>query len=130
MRLKLSFLPLNEMGEWRENKHAVQGFIYAMLKDSEYGLRHDEKRFKFFTFSDIFRDSKGLYTLLISSPDRGFIETIYQNVKDRETIYIGKDEFRLIEVKKFRLKLKRAFQTGSPVVIYKDSTEAEEEREA
>ncbi|AMM54166.1 CRISPR-associated endoribonuclease Cas6 [Pyrococcus kukulkanii] len=125
MRLKVSFLPLNGMTGFRENKHAVQGFIYAMLKDSEYGLRHDEKRFKFFTFSDIFKDSRGFYTLLISSPDKGFINTLYGNLKDRETIYIGKDEFRLVEVKKFRLKLRRAFQTGSPVVIYRDSRKNE-----
>ncbi|AFK21713.1 putative crispr-associated protein cas6 [Pyrococcus sp. ST04] len=86
---------------------------------------HDVPKFKFFTFSDVFRDSRGFYTLLISSPDREFILTLYERLKGKEKIYIGKYELRLIEVKKFSLKLKKAFQTGSPVVLYRDSRKNE-----
>jgi len=111
--------------KFQPNKHAVQGFIYNMLRGTEYEDRHNRRGFKFFTFSDVFRDSKGYYSLLIASPDSGFINALYLSLKDRDHVYIGKDEIKLVEVKKFKLKLKRAFQTGSPVVIYKDSRKNE-----
>ena len=124
MRLKVSFY-LNGELEFRPNKHAVQGFIYNMLKGTEYGERHDDARFKFFTFSDFFRDKKGRPTLIVSSPDKGFIEALHDNLKDRVRVYLGKEELVIAEVKKFRLPLRRRFQTGSPIVLYKDSGENE-----
>ena len=54
MRLKI-ILESNNGPFAQPNKHAVQGFIYNMLKGTEYSERHDEPRFKFFTFSDFFR---------------------------------------------------------------------------
>ncbi|ALV63522.1 CRISPR repeat RNA endoribonuclease Cas6 [Thermococcus sp. 2319x1] len=124
MRLKIS---LNiENGTFsRPNKHAVQGFIYSMLKDSEYGERHDEPRFKFFTFSDFFIDKRGRPTFLVSSPDPDFIRALYSAIRKRETVYIGKEEYGISELKKFRLPLRKAFQTGSPVVLYRNASKNE-----
>ncbi|MDV3103752.1 CRISPR-associated endoribonuclease Cas6 [Thermococcus waiotapuensis] len=124
MRLKISLEPLNRNFE-RPNKHAVQGFIYNMLKDSEYGERHDEPKFKFFTFSDFFTDSSGRPTLLMSSPERGFINTLHSTIRERETVHIGQQELRVVELKKFRLPLRKAFQTGSPIVLYRNAEENE-----
>jgi len=124
MRLKIVFKPEEEFVRFA-NKHAIQGFIYNMLNDSPYGERHDEPHFKFFTFSDIFIDSHGRPTLLVSSPDEKFIEELYSNIHGREEVYIGKYILHVIELRKFSLKLKRKFQTGSPIVLYKDSTKNE-----
>ena len=124
MRLKMT-LESNDGPFDQPNKHAVQGFIYNMLRDTEYGKKHDEPRFKFFTFSDFFRDRKGRPTLLVSSPDRGFIEALYSNIKEREHVYIGKHQLALVEVRKFRMLLRRRFQTGSPIVLYRNTEENE-----
>ena len=125
MRLKISFYPHSENPEVRPNKHAVQGFIYNMLKGSPYEERHDEPRFKFFTFSDFFKDKKGRPTFIVSSPDKGFIDALHDNLKDRVRVYLGKEELLIAEVKKFRLPLRRKFQTGSPIVLYRDSRKNE-----
>ncbi|WP_297499711.1 CRISPR-associated endoribonuclease Cas6 [Thermococcus sp.] len=124
MRLKVAFYPKNGTFE-RSNKHAIQGFIYNMLKGSEYGERHDEPRFKFFTFSDFFLDSMGRPTLLISSPEKGFINTLYGAIKDKERVYIGRHELIVAELKRFKLPLRRVFQTGSPIVLYRNAQENE-----
>ncbi|WP_456394385.1 CRISPR-associated endoribonuclease Cas6 [Thermococcus sp.] len=123
MRLKLSFEVKDGTFE-RPNKHAVQGFIYNMLKETEYGTRHDQSRFKFFTFSDFFREN-GHWTFFISSPDPGFIRTLHSKIVGRKTIYIGKHELKIAGLKRFKLPLRRAFQTGSPVVLYRNAEENE-----
>jgi len=124
MRLKILFTTEGG-GITKPNKHSTQGFIYRMLRGSEYEKRHDEPHFKFFTFSDFFTDSAGRPTLLISSPEKGFINTLYSAIRERETVYIGRNELRVSEVKRFNLPLRKAFQTGSPIVLYKNAGENE-----
>ncbi|ANF21771.1 CRISPR-associated endoribonuclease Cas6 [Thermococcus piezophilus] len=124
MRIKVSFY-FPDGGFSYPNKHAVQGFIYNMLKGTEYGENHDASRFKFFTFSDVFIDSLGRPTFLVSSPDEGFIRALHSSLKDRVRVYIGTQELIIDELKKFRLPLKKRFQTGSPVVLYRDSRKNE-----
>jgi len=102
------------------NKHAIQGFIYNLLQNTPYGEKHDEARFKFFTFSDVFLDSRGRPSLIISSPDREFVETIYYSLRGKEKAYIGKIEVEIVRVRKIKLPLGRSFQTGSPVVLYRN----------
>jgi len=123
MRLKLTFESKN--GFSRPNKHAVQGFIYNMLKGTPYGERHDEPRFKFFTFSDFFMDREGSVNLLISSPDGEFIKALAEKLNEREKVYIGKNELKIAGFKRFRLPLREAFQTGSPVVLYRNADKNE-----
>ncbi|NJE13343.1 CRISPR-associated endoribonuclease Cas6 [Thermococcus sp. LS2] len=129
MRLKLDFVPLEDFPYNDVNKHTIQGFIYSTLMRTEFGDMHDVPRFKFFTFSDIFPPTnfkKGeAKSLIISSPNEKFIEALYSRLKDRERIYLGKHEFYLKSVKKFSLKVKRRFITGSPIVLYKDNKKNE-----
>lgn len=124
MRLKIT-LESHTGAPNQPNKHAVQGFIYNMLRDTGYGGRHDEPRFKFFTFSDFFRDKEGRPTLLVSSPDGGFVEALYSNLKGRNYVYIGKHQLGLVEVRKFRVLLRKRFQRGSPIVLYRNAQENE-----
>ncbi len=124
MRLKIT-LESHTRAPNQPNKHAVQGFIYNMLRDTGYGGRHDEPRFKFFTFSDFFRDKEGRPTLLVSSPDGGFVEALYSNLKGRNYVYIGRHQLGLVEVRKFRVLLRKRFQRGSPIVLYRNAQENE-----
>lgn len=126
MRLRISF---KRGACWEDvlstNKHAVQGFVYNMLKNTPYGKRHDEPKFKFFSFSDIFVDSNGRPSLIVSSPDRKFVKALYSSLKGRSRIHLGKLELEIAEVKAFSLPLRRMFQTGSPVVLYRDKEKNE-----
>ncbi|QDA31342.1 CRISPR-associated endoribonuclease Cas6 [Thermococcus indicus] len=124
MRLKVAFYP-DGNGSIRPNKHAVQGFIYNMLRGTEYGERHSEAKFKFFTFSDFFIDRSGRPTLIVSSPDKDFINALHSSLKDRVSVHLGTEELIIAELKKFKLPPRKHFQTGSPVVIYKNSRENE-----
>lgn len=58
--------------------HKLQGFVYSLLKETEYGTLHDKKGYKFFCFSNIFPigdiKSGDIRNLLISSPDNLFIK--------------------------------------------------------
>jgi len=123
MRLMLSFEAREPF--LKPNKHAVQGFIYNMLKGTPYGERHDEPRFKFFTFSDFFTDREGRVNLLISSPDSEFIKALAEKLNGKEKAYIGKNELKIAGVKRFRLPPREAFQTGSPVVLYHNAEKNE-----
>ncbi len=123
MRLRVSLRPAD--GHGRPNKHAVQGFIYNMLRGTGYGSRHDEPRFKFFTFSDLFFDSKRRLTFIISSPDGRFIDALYSSMREHPRVFMGKEELEVVELKAFKLSPRRAFQTGSPIVIYKNAQRGE-----
>ena len=61
----------------------------------------------------------------MSSPERGFIEALYSNIKGRDHVYIGKHRLELVGVRKFNIPLRRRFQTGSPIVLYRDSEKNE-----
>ncbi len=129
MRLKLDFEPTEDFPYWEINKHTIQGFIYNTLMGTELGEEHDKPKFKFFTYSDIFPPTEFMRgdakSLIISSPNEEFIETLYSRLKERDTIYLGKREFYLKSIKKFNLKVRRKFITGSPVVLYKNNRKNE-----
>lgn len=125
MRLLLTFSPTSEFSYDCIDKHSIQGLIYSLLGDTEYGAYHDLKRFKFFTFSDIFPigdfkpgESKNL---LISSPDERFIRCIENSLKDRNILKFRDCKFEIQEYKPITLKLKNKFISGSPIVLYKDN---------
>jgi CRISPR-associated endoribonuclease Cas6 len=48
-----------------------------------------------------------------------------KTIRGRNHIYIGKHQLALVEIKKFKVPLRRRFQTGSPVVIYRNARENE-----
>ncbi len=102
------------------NKHSIQSLIYRALGDSEYGNRHDLARFKFFTFSDTFRDRKGNIVFIVSSPSDGLINTVHRWFSSQDTIYLD-GAYSIVGTKQFKLRLSNIFQTGSPVMLYRDS---------
>jgi CRISPR-associated endoribonuclease Cas6 len=106
--------------------HKLQGFIYSLLKDTPYSVLHDKKGYKFFCFSNIFpvpEDGKikrgDKKNLLISSPDKLFINFLEEKVKERKEINIGEMQFELNNVKRLNVKLKKNFKiiTATPIII-------------
>lgn len=75
MRLLIKLEGLTDYAYDINYHHKLQGFIYNLLRDTQYCSLHDKKRYKFFSFSNIFppNDSKtgDVKQLLISSPDKG-----------------------------------------------------------
>lgn len=125
MRILLTISPEAEFSYYSIDKHSVQGLIYSLLRGTEYDGIHDIKRFKFFTFSDIFpisdfkpNESKNL---LISSPDEGFIRCIENNLKQRDTLKLGNYAVKIQGYKSINLRLKNRFISASPIVLYKDN---------
>ena len=129
MRLLLKIFPQKYIPFAKINKHAIQGMLYSQLKGTKYENLHTKKGFKFFTFSDIF-PSNDYYprkekSLLISSPDKGLINAWYHSFKKSRYIYLSNEPFLISNVKKFSIPLRPAFETGSPVTLYKENTKNE-----
>ncbi len=103
------------------NKHAIQGFIYRMMRNTEFDSIHDYPYFKYFSFSDDFVDRYGNLSFLISSPSKEFITTLASKIREQESIMIGNQKFSNFKVKVFSSHLSDTFTTGSPIVIYEDS---------
>lgn len=110
--------------------HTFQGFIYGLLRGTDFQFLHDRPRYKFFCFSNlvppthmISQDS--LRTLMISSPDESFIETIQKRLLDLQgsTIRLGSMTFRVAEVESFKPVLtssslqETALTSGTPIVV-------------
>ncbi|MBU5688855.1 MAG: hypothetical protein KQA41_01340, partial [Candidatus Aenigmarchaeota archaeon] len=107
--------------------HKAQGFIYNLLKDTDYGILHDKKDYKYFCFSNIFPigDIKDNETrnFLISSPDRVFIKILFDKLSDlsnkKNSINIGEMEFFIDSIDVVNIKLKKKFNliTATPIII-------------
>ncbi len=99
--------------------------IYNLLDKREYNWLHESKHFKFFCFSDIFPSGDFIIGkekhIIVSSPSSKFINDIYYSIKQRKEVRLGNYLLKVTKVKKFNLKLKNRFITGSPVVLYKDN---------
>lgn len=107
------------------NKHAIQGMLYSLLKNTELQHYHDSSRFKFFTFSDIFPVSdfqrNVTKNLLIASPNEQFIETLWGSLKTRNTVRIKGNDFVVSNLKRIHLRMKNRFISSSPIVLYKSN---------
>jgi len=125
MRVLIRFEPMRYVPFVKINKHTIQGMLYSFLKGTKYEELHRKKGFKFFSFSDIF-PANDFYpgkkkTLIVSSPNYDLINTWYYQFRKSRYLYLSDEAFKIDEVKKLNLPLKNAFETGSPVVLYKDS---------
>lgn len=124
MRILLSLSPVEDFLYDSINKHTVQGFIYSLLRDTNFAEYHDSAKFKFFCFSDIFPidDFKAGAEkhLLISSPNREFIEAIRGSLKAGQNFKLGGHEVK-IRYKVVQPKLSSRFISASPIVLYENN---------
>ncbi len=138
MRLLLRLMALDDFRYDLEYYPRVQGFLYDLLIGTEYDYLHDSGGKKFFCFSNVFPVPVSDYlvrrgdakNLLVSSPDRGLIETLYDRLREimrgGMDIRFGGMVFRLVGVKMFSPRIPSPpfkIVSATPVVyrIYRDT---------
>lgn len=124
MRMLLSLSPADDFPYDSINKHTAQGFIYSLLRETDFAKYHDHATFKFFCFSDIFPlgdfEAGKEKNLLISSPNRDFIESLRSSIKQKQSLKLGGHEIKA-KYKVIQLKLGTRFISASPIVLYEDN---------
>ncbi len=125
MRIKISVMP-KENFAWSEiNQNLLVGLIWNILRGTPYEILHDQRGFKFFTFSEVFpfgdfKEGEPKY-LIVSSPDRKLIETIAEKLDGGYKAHLGAHHVVLELENVFQLKPKGIWESGSPVVIRLDN---------
>ncbi|MGC9079699.1 MAG: CRISPR-associated endoribonuclease Cas6 [Nanopusillaceae archaeon] len=104
--------------------YIIQGFIYNLLKDTEFAWVHSYKGYKYFTFSNIFPikdfEIDKEYQFIISSPNKKFILVLYKKLNEIDkNIKLGTLDFEIINIKKFDLELKFPWRNYTPIVLRK-----------
>ena len=123
MRILLEIISCQNAKYKLINNYIIQGFIYNLLRDTEFAWLHSYKGFKFFNFSNIFpvEDFKvdRKYKLIISSPNGKLIRTIYRKLKTHKEIKLGTLDFRISRIRRFDLKLRFPWNTATPIILKK-----------
>ncbi len=125
MRILLSLKSLQNAKYKLIHNYIIQGFIYNLLKDTEFAWLHSYKGFKYFNFSNIFPvenfkiDKE--YKLLISSPNKKLIRVLARKLKELKgrEVKLGSLNFILKKIKVFNLRLKFPWETATPIVLRK-----------
>ncbi len=101
----------------------LQGFVYSLMRGTEYEGLHDSKGYKFFCFSNIYPpfdaepgDSR---YLVLSSPDDELIRVFAEALLERERINVGDMRFILKEMRVAKPRVGRRVElvTRTPVVL-------------
>ena len=127
MRLLIKFNPLCNENYYNIGKYDIQGFIYSLLKDTEFHEYHNIRGFKYFTFSNIFPvcdyklgDEK---QLIISSPSSAFVKLIYYNLSNMEVFRLNKFFMEIKDLKLLNIKSSHCIIGGTPIVLYENNIE-------
>lgn len=129
MRLLIRLKVLKDFAYDLAYYHKLQGFIYGLIRGSEYGKLHDLKGNKFFCFSNIFpltglrfqEDQEKLF--VISSPDKGFIRRLEAEItkmrEEAKPLNIGEMSFSIEGLEAFELRLGKSFRlvSATPILI-------------
>lgn len=125
MRIIIKILPKETFVYEDVNKYFIHSFIWNLLKDTEFSKLHDIKKFKFFTFSNIFPVSDFKFNdekqFIVSSPNKYFIHTLADKLQNLRNFKLGIHEFELSEFKKFSMELKQRWQSSTPIVLYENN---------
>lgn len=105
----------------------LQGFIYNLIKNTEYAYVHDKAGFKFFCFSNLIPITSPILrgeirTVIISSPDRNFISVLHENMEKLDgPIKIGSMKFMINSLQKLKGKAPEngsyTMISGTPILI-------------
>ncbi|RIB35417.1 MAG: hypothetical protein BXU00_01465 [Candidatus Nanoclepta minutus] len=124
MRLLLEVVSLQDAKYNLIHNYIIQGFIYNLLRDTEFAWLHSYKGLKFFNFSNIFpiKDFKTdeKYKLIISSPNKKLIQVLYKRLKENKEIKLGSLEFKITNLKTFDIKLSFPWETSTPIILRKE----------
>ena len=102
----------------------IQGFLYSILKNTSFEYLHDKKGYKFFSFSNIFKDKSdvNLFNLIISSPSCKLIREIAYHLQKIKENNIPLEIGNIFELKSFKiLNYNLSFPikiiTATPIII-------------
>ncbi|WP_308574335.1 CRISPR-associated endoribonuclease Cas6 [uncultured Methanosphaera sp.] len=127
MRLIIEFKSLTDFNYYDVNKYNVQGFIYSLLKNTEFKDYHDMHGFKFFNFSNIFPVSNFKYDehkkLIISSPSSAFIKLLYYKLSNMDVFRLNKYYFEIVQLKLFKSTCSNSLISGTPLILFEDKDE-------
>ena len=123
MRLLLKIKPLFKLKYCEFNNYWIQGLIYRLILGSEFD-KHDENKFKWFNFSNIFPKTDFKLNeekdLIISSPNKDFIYYLKEQLENKEKIVFGnKFEALIKEIKLIKPKenLYTWWKTETPIIL-------------
>lgn len=122
----IKFEPKESIKYSEIDKHAIQGFIYSLLKnDSSFSSLHDVSGFKFFNFSNIFPVSdferNSLKKLIISSPNDDMIKSLYNQLKDKTSFKLKNHKMELLKVVILGNNNCSSFISATPIVLFEDN---------
>jgi len=130
MRLLLKLKAVNDFAYDYKYYHKLQGWLYSLLKNTDYFSIHDNKGYKFFSFSNFFSEKQfksqikegEIINLIISSPNSEFIKTLSNKLITylNKNITIGEYVLNLISFRANYLKIKRKNLTlisSTPIVV-------------
>lgn len=125
MRLMIKFESVIEFTYDSIGKYDIQGFIYSLLKDTQFGEYHNLEGFKFFNFSNIFpiTDFKpgNVKNIIISSPNNALIKLLAYQLKDKEFFRLNNYMMKINSVKTFHLRANSKIITATPIVLFEDN---------
>ncbi len=109
MRLLIKVRNAKEQDYDLKYYHKLQGSIYNLIKDTEYGELHNHEGYKFFSFSNIFPMKTGKgddRNLMLASPSEKFIDVVLDKLSGRKDnlLHIGEYELELCSIKKIKPK--------------------------
>ena len=125
MRLVISLNCKNSFSYDTKYYHKLQGFIYNLIKNSDYSYIHDKVGYKFISFSNIFppKDAKmgDTRTIIVSSPNNNLISFFEEKLRQLidSNINIGHMQFQIkkISLLNQRINDSEILITGTPVIV-------------
>lgn len=124
-RLRITVTSKGLIPEIEMDRHHIQSFIYSCLSDLGDTHLHAGNHFRHFSFG-IPYPSGDLYNgkeknFIISSPDTNIIKKLKEAFEQRNEIWFGKSRATIEAVKLYDFNVPNVFQTGSPIVLYKNN---------
>ncbi|MDI6737189.1 MAG: hypothetical protein QME12_01595, partial [Nanoarchaeota archaeon] len=113
MRLILTLEPLTNSAYDMQYYNKLQGFLYNLIRNTEFDVLHEKEGYKFFCFSNIFPFGENkpgkLKKLVISSPSSAFISFIGERLRllmeDKKEIRIGETLFKMDKIQRISPKV-------------------------
>ena len=129
MRIIIKFKPKERFLYEDINPYFIHSFIWNSVRRTEFSALHDKSGFKFFSFSNIFPVSDfnedECKSIIISSPNKPFLRVLKENIEKKSEFSLGKHKFMIEDIKLFNIELGKRWQTGTPIVLYKDNKKNE-----
>ncbi|MFH0837013.1 MAG: hypothetical protein V1870_02700 [Candidatus Aenigmatarchaeota archaeon] len=108
--------------------HKLQGFVYSLIRNTEYEKLHDKKGYKFFCFSNIFpcSQNKSIHVgdrkqFIIASPDKMLISIIKERMEKmrRDEFSVGNMLFSISNIKSVNpiIMDNCVIKTATPIIM-------------